>query len=91
MTSFTDPIPADGRLILAVRRKLEHIRQAELLARVARDTGGNVAAERQRHIDARHDRFEFPNPVDLRGIPAIGRGVGGCIPGTRPDAITDRD
>lgn len=27
----------------------------------------------------------------LRGIPAIGRGVAGHIPGTRPDAITNRD
>lgn len=34
-------------------------------------------------------RFEFPNPVDMRGIPALGRGVGGTIRGTRPDKICD--
>ena len=34
-------------------------------------------------------RFEFPNPVDMRGIPALGPGVGGTIRGTRPDRITD--
>lgn len=26
-----------------------------------------------------------PEPGDLRGIPAIGRGVSGASPGTRPD------
>lgn len=27
------------------------------------------------------------DPIALRGIPAIGRGVGGAIEGTRPDQI----
>jgi hypothetical protein len=59
-----------------------------------------VQLERNRKIIARIDlsahitvsvsrRFEFPNPVDMRGIPALGRGVGGTIRGTRPDAIVD--
>jgi hypothetical protein len=37
-----------------------------------------------------HTTFEFHDPTDLRGIPAIGTGVGGVIRGTRPDAICDR-
>lgn len=58
--------------------------------------------ERNRRIIAKidadiHDRltvhvsssFEFPDPVDMRGIPALGPGVGGTIRGTRPDRITD--
>lgn len=61
----------------------EHAAQARALARAALETGGNLHTERK--------RFEFANPVDLRGIPAIGRGVSGCIPGTRPDGIADRD
>jgi hypothetical protein len=43
------------------------------------------------HIDAAVSaRFEFPDPVDLRGIPAVGRGVGGHIRGTQPEAATTR-
>ena len=34
--------------------------------------------------------FSFPDPVDLRGIPAIGRGVGGTIPGTQPENAVAR-
>ena len=29
--------------------------------------------------------YEFPNPGDLRGIPAIGSGVQGHIAGTQPE------
>lgn len=29
-------------------------------------------------------RFDFPEPQSLRGIPVIGHGVGGAIPGTKP-------
>jgi hypothetical protein len=38
-------------------------------------------AKVERHV-ARS--FEFPDPVDLRGLPAIGRGCSGAIRGTRP-------
>jgi hypothetical protein len=31
------------------------------------------------------------DPTDLRGIPAIGRGVPGRIAGTNPEDITNRD
>lgn len=88
-TAFTEPIPADGRLVRAVRRHQEHTRNAKLLAQLARETGGNVAAERERHITRRNE--EQPDPVDLRGIPVVGKGIAGVSPGTRPDAITDRE
>ena len=31
------------------------------------------------------ERRHIPTSTDLRGIPAIGRGVTGAIPGTRPE------
>jgi hypothetical protein len=30
-------------------------------------------------------RFEFPLPIDLRGLPACGRGVSGTMRGTQPE------
>lgn len=46
----------------------------------------------QRQHEPRHNTQTTPSkitwlqdPQDLRGIPAIGRNVGGAIPGTRPD------
>jgi hypothetical protein len=32
-----------------------------------------------------HTGFSFPDPQDLRGIPALAQGVGGTIPGTQPE------
>jgi hypothetical protein len=53
-----------------------HVRNAQLLEQLARETGGNVEEERSRHA---------PSPMDLRGIPAVGHGwSGGAIRGTRP-------
>lgn len=34
--------------------------------------------------------FEFPNPTDLRGIPAIGMSVPGHIRGTQPENAVTR-
>ena len=34
--------------------------------------------------------FAFPNPTDLRGIPAIGQGVPGHIRGTQPETAATR-
>jgi hypothetical protein len=83
VSAFTDPIPSEGRLIRAVRRHHEHARHAVLLARIARDTGGQVDVAREA---LRETRFEFPNPSDIRGIPLVGRGVSGVIRGTSPGA-----
>lgn len=62
---------------LHARRALESARNAKLIATLAREDGVEVF-ERPRHaVDGGDERT-------LRGIPAIGRGVGGAIPGTRP-------
>jgi hypothetical protein len=82
-SSFTQPIPTDGRLNRSIRRMAEHTQNAKLIAKIAHE--GDARFERPATA-----RFEFPNPVDMRGIPALGRGVGGTIRGTRPDAICDR-
>jgi hypothetical protein len=62
---------------LHARRAIEAAKNAKLIAQLAREDGV--------------PRFERPRePIDagdeltLRGIPAIGRNVGGAIPGTRP-------
>ena len=34
--------------------------------------------------------FTFPNPVDLRGIPAVGQGISGHIHGTQPENFVTR-
>lgn len=66
---------------------LLHADNAALLEQLARDTGGNLtqerAAQRTHPIDPADNRT-------LRGIPAIGKGVAGVSPGTRPDAICHR-
>lgn len=38
-------------------------------------------------VEEERSRFEFPEPQDLRGIPVIGHGVGGAIPGSLPHSI----
>lgn len=70
---------------LHARRALEAARNAKLIAKLSREDGAPVF-ERPRHaVDGGDERT-------LRGIPAIGRGVGGAIAGTRPDSrvIADR-
>lgn len=55
---------------------------AQKLERIARDTNSNVTKIRAQHTAA--------DGRTLRGIPAIGRGVAGCIPGQNPEQITWR-
>lgn len=62
------------------------IQNAKLITSLARDTGGNLHTER----DARRYASTAGDERTLRGIPAIGRGVAGVSPGTRPDAICNR-
>lgn len=77
---------------LFARRAEEAARNAELLAQLAREsTGPTAREERERHIHERAQRrFEFPTTVDLRGIPATGRGVSGTIRGTQPETEATR-
>ena len=77
------PIPSDGRLLRTVRRAAEHARNAAIIAKLSPDTDQHFTRP-TRTTDAADERT-------LRGIPAIGRGVAGVSPGTRPDAITNRD
>lgn len=83
MTKGHTPIPSDGRLLRTIRRALEHQRNAKLIAKLSPDTDTTFERPR-RATDAADERT-------LRGIPAIGRGVAGVSPGTRPDAITNRE
>lgn len=76
------PIPADGRLTLAVRRAAEHARNATIIAKLAPDTTQKLERP-ARHVDPADTRT-------LRGIPAIGRGVAGASPGTSPHVAIDR-
>lgn len=74
-----DPIPYDGRINRHLRRAQENARTAKLVARIARDTGGDLAQERKKlHAWTPSDS------ITLRGIPAVGRSVAGAIRHTRP-------
>ena len=61
----------------------DRIHHAKKLERIARQTGNAIEPKTSAHTAA--------DSLTLRGIPAIGRGVAGVIPGMRPDAITNRD
>ena len=59
------------------RKALHHFDRSNVERAIGPDT--EQPTEERRHI---------PTATDLRGIPAIGRGVTGAIPNTRPeDAI----
>lgn len=47
---------ANRRLAHVVERQAEHARNARLLADVARETGGNVKDEREKHRARRAER-----------------------------------
>jgi hypothetical protein len=76
------PPIGDARLNLLLRRQAEHDRNAELIATLSRDTGTPIV---------RPSVLYAPDPMDVRGIPAVGRNCPGRINGTRPDAICDRN
>lgn len=62
---------------LHARRALEAARNAKLIATLAREDGVPVFERPWHAVDAGDERT-------LRGIPAIGRGLGGAVAGTRP-------
>jgi len=41
-------------------------------------------------IHVHHAGYEHPDPVDLRGIPCLAKGVGSTIPGTQPERAATR-
>lgn len=76
--SGADAIPAEGRLHRHVRNAQLDAHNARVLARIAVETGGNVAAERKAVLSRLGDERQ------LRGIPAVGHGVAGAIHGSAP-------
>lgn len=63
---------------LAAKRALEDAHHAKMLKQFALEDDAPMLGRPARASDAADERT-------LRGIPAIGRGVSGAIPGTRPD------
>lgn len=57
-----------------------HVKNAQLLERVAREAGGDVAKERSAGY-----AHTAADALSLRGIPAVGRSVSGVILGTQPE------
>lgn len=58
---------------------------AELLAQLALEYDCHIGEAKAEH-KARRTVDYAPDPMGLRGIPATGRGVGGVIRGTQPEA-----
>jgi hypothetical protein len=68
--------PALPRFLETHATRADHARKLE---RVVRESGGNMRELKLAHTAA--------DGRTLRGIPAIGRGVSGCIAGTNPAAV----
>jgi hypothetical protein len=77
------PIPYDSRTVLALRRRHEDRVFVETAQRVAQETSSEPETVLEMRL--------LGEPASLRGIPAIGRGIGGASPGTRPGARFDYD
>lgn len=70
--------------VTGVDRALAKFRTAQLTTQIERN-----AVNHTEPAPVTADPYRLPGDTRaLRGIPAIGRGVAGHIPGTRPDAIT---
>ena len=80
--------PNDARLLPRFRAGGEllerHRRDRAQAAALAEGTAGRQATPAQRE-----QRSVKAEPGDLRGIPVIGRGVGGVSPGTSPESAID--
>lgn len=68
---------------LAQRNLEARIACLKQLAEIARETGGDLAEER----DGRRYFSSVGDEQTLRGIPAIGPGVSGAMPGTSPHRV----
>ncbi len=79
------PIGEQARILPRFRALAERDRQQALV--LQRAIGEAVSEERAVTIPG---RVILPSPADLRGIPAIGYGVGGVQPGTQPEAACIR-
>lgn len=63
-------------ILLRTRHRQEAEHQARVIARIARETGAI--------FERPHVGKLAGDPMALRGIPAVGRGISGVSPGTRP-------
>ena len=72
----------DRHLMPHLRREAD---QTRALANVILDIDEPVQLPTKIHVSKPPG-----DPRALRGIPAIGRGVGGAINGSRPDSVTNR-
>ncbi len=71
-------IPYESRTNRYLRRQQEHREMLDTSDRIAREVGLPTA-------DVANIASKLPgDPIALRGIPAIGRGIGGAIHLTRP-------
>ncbi len=68
--------PLLPRFLVDHQQRVEHARK---LAKICRETDGNVADEKVRYRAPADGRT-------LRGLPAIGRSVAGAISGTNPES-----
>jgi hypothetical protein len=74
----TDSVPTFPRGFTAYQ---EHVRNARLIAQLAREQGGDIRAERASSASSSTPA----DSISLRGIPAVGPGwAGGAIRATRP-------
>lgn len=80
-------IPYESRTNRYLRRLQEHRELLDLSERIAQETGSTIA-------EVANIASKLPgDPMALRGIPTIGRGITGAQPHTRPgrDANTGRE
>lgn len=77
---MTDPTSRHGTFPRGHHAYLTRQANAQLIARLSPDKRPATTT----------NRFEFPDPVDLRGIPVCGQGVGSTMPGTQPENAATR-
>lgn len=65
-------------LLTRFTRRDLHVEQNQALARVLLEVDAVLEQRRQSKLPG--------DPLSLRGIPAIGRGVGGAVRGSNPEA-----
>ena len=76
-------IPYDGRNLRFYRRAQEAAEHAQLLVQLALEEGCPQLVRPSSQASA-------ADPTDLRGVPVVGRGIGGAMYGTNPEGETIR-
>lgn len=82
----------EARLLPRVRVPSELLERRRLERRQAAALDAAIAAEPEgKPLPLRYELTKPGDPRQLRGIPAIGRGVGGAIRGTQPEQAATSD